>query len=424
MQTKAICNLKLSAANDGKLAALDAVAGAYLQLAQRYVDGLIETESRAPDKYAPLPDVATALSERWQRCAWQQACGIVQSWFSNERTSPPVLAAWCIQANANVVVLEKSQTPTFDYWLRISTLDSGHPVRVPLRLYKNALSILAEYETLCSSVTLSKREGEWYATFAVKRHTRKAKAKQVVGVDIGMAAVVTTSEGDQYGLFGQEVRERLAKTDAKRQRKQKLNACLTKKGLPTVDLHDHRAEAFVRNGIGQALNQMLNALPQDTAVALEKLNVADMRFLSRQMNRLLKASQLGFIRDRLKFKLDERAIRYRSVQPAYSSQQCAQCGFTFSLNRPSQATFRCLWCGHQAHADVNAAVNIAERFGDAQLNALSFRQVETVLVVRFLRRLSDACSASAEQDTLATVVSDPTQLVNLLGQALPRHKCG
>src|SRR5579859_894247 len=86
VQTKAICNLKLSAANDGKLAALDAVAEEYLRLAQCYVDGLIETESRAPDKYGALPEVATALSERWQRCAWQQACGVVQSWFSNERT--------------------------------------------------------------------------------------------------------------------------------------------------------------------------------------------------------------------------------------------------------------------------------------------------------------------------------------------------
>ncbi|MCW5970893.1 MAG: transposase [Blastocatellales bacterium] len=35
---------------------------------------------------------------------------------------------------------------------------------------------------------------------------------------------------------------------------------------------------------------------------------------------------------RLEFKLNEAGIRYRSVQPAYSSQRCQACGFT--LRKP------------------------------------------------------------------------------------------
>jgi transposase len=100
------------------------------------------------------------------------------------------------------------------------------------------------------------------------------------------------------------------------------------------------------------------------------------------------------VRDKLKFKLDERSMRYRSVQPAYSSQQCSLCGFTFPMNRRSQDQFVCLGCGHVANADENAASNLAERFGDEELNALPFRQVETLLALRFMRRLPDARSAS------------------------------
>jgi len=424
MQKKAITHLKLNLANSGKLAALDALADEYQRVVQCYVDDLTDTGSAQPDKYADLPTLATALSARWQRCAWQQACGLVQSWFSNERVNRPVVRGGCIQGNANVVVLERSETPTFDLWLRISTLTSGEPVWVPLKLYDNAQTILKQYERLCSGVTLNRWDGQWYATLVVERHNRKAKANRVIGGDIGMKAVITTSEGSRYGEFGETVKRRVAQTDAKRQRKQKLNACLQKKGLPSVDLHDHRAEAFVRNGIGQAINQMLDELPTGCAVALEKLQLKDMRLKSRQGNRLLKAHQLGFIRDRLKFKLDERGIRYRSVQPAYSSQQCSHCGFTFPLNRRSQANFKCLWCGYEQHADVNAALNIAERFGDAALNALPFRQVETLLAVRFLQRLPDARSASARPDTLATVVSDSTQLVPRPSQSPPFHKNG
>ena|SRR5579859_2133948 len=98
------------------------------------------------------------------------------------------------------------------------------------------------------------------------------------------------------------------------------------------------------------------------------------------------------------------------------------CGFTFLLNRRSQAVFQCLWCGHEAHADMNAACNLAERFGDATLNALPFRQVETLLAVRFMQRLPDARSASARQDTLTTVVLYPTQLVPLPGQSPPSNE--
>jgi hypothetical protein len=417
MQKKAITHLKLNRANVGKRAALDAVAAEYQRVTQCFVNSLIDAETREPDKYADIPSLPNILSQRWLRCAWQQACGLVQSWYSNARTNRPVLHNLCIQANANVVVLEKSATATFDYWLRISTLDAGHPVRVPIKLYKNAQVILEQYEKLCSGVMLNKRHGQWYATFVVERHNRKATATQVLGGDIGMKAVLTTSDGQRYGEFGQMVKQRLVKTDAKRARKQKLNTCLKHKQLPTVSLRDHRAEAFVRNGIGQALNQMVRAVLPGYAVALEKLNVKDMRFKSRSLNRLLKAHQLGFIRDRLKFKLDEQGIRYRSAQPAYSSQQCSQCGFTFGLNRRNRANFKCLWCAYQNQADVNAALIIAERFSDTALNALPFRQVEAFLALRFMASLPVARSASARQDTLTKVVLDSTQVVPLPGQA-------
>src|SRR5260370_18891084 len=122
MQKKAITHLKLDAGNTGKLSELEAVAEEYQRVTQAFVDDLIEAEQETPDKYADIPRLATLLSERWLRCAWQQACSIVQSWYSNARTNRPILHNLCIQANANVVVLEISRTPTFDYWLRISTL--------------------------------------------------------------------------------------------------------------------------------------------------------------------------------------------------------------------------------------------------------------------------------------------------------------
>jgi putative transposase len=42
----------------------------------------------------------------------------------------------------------------------------------------------------------------------------------------------------------------------------------------------------------------------------------------------------------------------------HTSQRCAECGRTPAGNRITQAEFRCLACGHQAEADVNATRNI------------------------------------------------------------------
>lgn len=47
-----------------------------------------------------------------------------------------------------------------------------------------------------------------------------------------------------------------------------------------------------------------------------------------------------------------------AVDARWISQRCADCGHVAKGNRISQAVFRCLACGHEAHADVNAAINI------------------------------------------------------------------
>ena len=203
---KAVTHLKLNQANPGKLQKLDELASEHPRVVQAYVNWLISKEIRQPNKYADLPqeDVSTPLSNRWQRCAWQQACGMVQSWYSNERQNRPVLGKRslhnvCIQANTNVVVIEPSRSPHFDVWLRISTLEAGHPVRIPILLYERAKETLTQFPKLCSGVTLNRRDAEWYATFVVERKGPKAKASQVVGVDIGMASMESTSEGRQIG---------------------------------------------------------------------------------------------------------------------------------------------------------------------------------------------------------------------------------
>jgi Putative transposase DNA-binding domain len=396
---KALTHLSLEATNAGKLARLDAVAIVYQCQTQAYVNVLIARGERMPDKYAPYPAGGYGLSERWLRCAWQQACGVVRSWYSNGHTTPPLLAALCIPANANVCMLEPARTTTFDYWLRLSTLDKGQPVRVPIRLYAHARQALAAGGRLCSGVTLNKQKGRWYATFVIEYQGTKQTARGVIGVDVGMTHIATTSSGVHYGQISARLARMVRLAAQKRQRQQKLNACLKKKGKSPVSLRNNKPEAFARNEIGRALNQVVQTIPPGTAVAVERLDVAQMRLKSRAGNRQLRAAQLGYITRRLREKLDAAGLRYKSVQAAYSSQQCSFCGFTISYNRRSQECFSCCYCGLTLNADHNAALIIAERFGDDALNACGYRDVQSLLATRFMRRLPDGRSPSGLPDT-------------------------
>ncbi len=50
--------------------------------------------------------------------------------------------------------------------------------------------------------------------------------------------------------------------------------------------------------------------------------------------------------------------RQKKVDPAHTSQTCADCGSVSTANRESQARFECKDCGHSDNADVNASRNI------------------------------------------------------------------
>ena len=194
---KAITHLKLSEANTGKLVQLAALATEYLRLVQLFIDYLIFYHIDLPNRdMKELPKTPTVLSARWLRCAWRQACGIVQSWYSNERTHPPHLHHICIQASHNVIQIERSKKPEhghFAYWLKVSTLDAGNPIFIPVEMYASAAQTLAQAFKLCSSVTLNKQDGQWYATFVVESKINKTMTDEVVGMDVGMVHIVTTS---------------------------------------------------------------------------------------------------------------------------------------------------------------------------------------------------------------------------------------
>jgi hypothetical protein len=316
--TKAVTHIRLEAANTGKLTALDELAQVYLSLCQQYVT-LFCTEE-LPDKFH-TPIFATPLSERWHRVAIQQAAGIAHSWRTNreqayqdylddllgyheqeavgtldEQAKAPAWLEWdvptlhqvCIQANANVVKLEPSQDSSFDYWLKISTLEFRKQLRVPVKLAAYHREALAG-KAINTSVTLHKRENAWWLTLSYDQvvPVQTESSAPVVGVDVGISNFLTTSHGEHFGTFHGNLRERHKRDREKRRRKAKLRRCLAKKGvekLPsTSSKSGQRLARHVRQEINRAVNECFAENP-NAQFAYEQLSIATMKFKARAMN--------------------------------------------------------------------------------------------------------------------------------------------
>ena len=422
--TKAVTHIRLEALNAGKLTALDGVASVYLALTQQYTT-LFCTDER-PDGFR-VPCFLTPLSERWHRVAIQHGAGIAQSWRSNRANAyqdyldavasyqeqqadgtleeqakepewrewnVPTLRACCIQANDNVVKLEEAKDSTFDYWLKVSTLDKGNPLLIPVKLadyHKEQLTDpqTGNRRTINSSVTLNRREDAWWLTLTYDETVaiQTTPDAPVIGVDVGIANFVTTSDGKTYGSFPGKLRKRQKRDREKRRRKAKLRKCLEKKGTPkdklpsTSSATGQRLMRHVKQSINRAVN-LCFADHEGCQFAYEQLSVASMRFKARAQNAYLRASQLAHIPDQIHWNATKHGVLATRVKSAYSSQECHGCHYVDRKNRPNQQTFCCRTCGHSAHADINASENIASRLGDLELRACQTRQEVKALLLR------------------------------------------
>jgi len=184
---------------------------------------------------------------------------------------------------------------------------------------------------------------------------------EALGVDLGVTNIATTSDGDVLTS---------APVERNRQRMQRLRADLQARGSLSAKRHLRKLAGRQRRfqkDINHTISKRLVETAQRTnrAIALEDLTGIRARTRARGADQRARHSNWSFaqLRQFIDYKARLAGIPVVLVDPKYTSQQCAVCGHIEKANRRSQAEFLCLSCGHTAHADVNAAKNIALRAG-------------------------------------------------------------
>ncbi|WP_462248950.1 RNA-guided endonuclease InsQ/TnpB family protein [Ekhidna sp.] len=221
--------------------------------------------------------------------------------------------------------------------------------------------------------TIVKEADGYYICFSCEVEiTPKASNENQVGIDLGVAHFVATSNGDLYDsnqvLKSHLSALRVEQRSLARKKKFGSNWYKQKERVARLHLkvkrvrkdHHHKLSTQLIDQCGVLLLEDLK-LKNMTRSSKGSIDESGKRVKAKSgLNRSILDAGMGMFGTMLEYKAQWYGRTIIKVDPKYTSQECTACGHRAKENR-SGIKFKCASCGHEAHADVNAAKNILAR---------------------------------------------------------------
>jgi len=211
------------------------------------------------------------------------------------------------------------------------------------------------------TVRIVHKAGQWYACFAceVPDKPELPKTGFCIGIDVGITALLTTSEGEKVEnpkhYRAAQKKLRVVQRALSRKKKGGKNR---RKALLTVQ----RQQMHTANQRSDALHKLSTALIQSCdGVALEDLSIRNM-VRNHHLSKSILDSGWGMFKQYLTYKAASAGREIRLVNPAYTSKCCSNCGTEFQDFDLSTRWVECA-CGLSLDRDHNAAINILKKAG-------------------------------------------------------------
>ena len=288
---------------------------------------------------------------------------------------------------AKIEVKKENEAKEFDYWIKLSTLEKGKPVYLPVKSNEYFENIKGKLKNFCQIIVKDKIE-----VGLMKEVGKRAYVPETdkIGLDLGLSNLFASNKGD---LFSRRFIDKLIEYDKKTT---KLRANIQKNKLkPTRSKRYKKLMSKVRSYLKNEINRVINriiAIYKPKEIVIEKLNFQSPK-LSKRLNRILQTFGKGIISSKLNQLEEEYGIRITEINSAYTSQTCSNCGYVSPKNRKSQSVFICEFCKKKQNSDVNAAKNIllrsSQEIGDIYL---SKSKILDKLVKEFIERHKRVCS--------------------------------
>jgi putative transposase len=244
----------------------------------------------------------------------------------------------------------------------------SHPAPGFVEQCRQLTEARAAFPWLAEGSVTRDRAGHWRVAFAaIPPAIPGPGTGEVVGIDRGVAVSAALSTGELLSVSGLRPaeRRRLKRLERRkaRQRRGSNRRARTRRAIARLKGRESARRRDWTEKVSTDLARRFDL------IRVEGLDVRTMTRSARgtvdrpgrnirqkaALNRGILANGWGVLLDRLQ---DKALGRVEKLHPAYTSQRCSACGHVAPGNRESQA-FRCVACGRQARADVNAAMNIA-----------------------------------------------------------------
>lgn len=224
------------------------------------------------------------------------------------------------------------------------------------------------------NVTVSRRADGWYVSIQTGFECVPPENQgDAVGLDMGVKRFCTLSDGT-FEARCNALKKNLKKLcfEQKRlARMTKFGKNWRKQKERIAKLHQHIAN--IRKDFLEKLS--LKFCKNHAVIVREDLKIKNMTASAKGtaeepgthvkqksgLNRAILDQGWGLFFAKLDWKAQLNGGTVIKVPAAYTSQTCPVCGHCEAKNRPTQAKFKCLCCGHTDHADHVAALNILAR---------------------------------------------------------------
>lgn len=213
--------------------------------------------------------------------------------------------------------------------------------------------------------------GRWHVAFSAPQPpvAREASGKSV-GLDLGIAQSITTSEGEIFNAPEPSPREAARRLRLQRRLTRQVKGSRRREATKhkLAGLHTRQSDR-IRDWREKVSTELVCRFD---VIALEDLRVANMLrsakgtpqapgkgvAAKRGLSRSISAQGWSALTLRIEQKAESSGVTCIKVSPINTSRKCSACGHTAKENRKSQAVFCCAACGHSEQADANAAKNI------------------------------------------------------------------
>jgi putative transposase len=198
--------------------------------------------------------------------------------------------------------------------------------------------------------------GKWYVCFSCEcvEQAPLPETGQRVGIDVGLKTFATVSDGQEIAnpRFFRCEEHALAKAQRRLSKEEKGTSERARRRKIVARVHERiawRRGDFTHQHSRRVVNQF-------DLIAVEDLSVNRMTHNHRLAKSIHDAAWNQFA-DLLSYKAAWAGRKFVAVNPAYTSQDCSQCGHRQSLSLSDRAS-TCPCCGVVLDRDFNASLNI------------------------------------------------------------------